>query len=101
MFSKTIRLDADMAALFLEEADRHQTTPEALQELMQMSFEEDEKVHGVPTIEFLQGFFSGLMLAKGVLFQTEGGQQSADDVARLAVEAARRYIDRIEKEANK
>lgn len=101
--SKGLRQDADAAALYLEEADRLDTSPEALQAFMRELFEKDAAAYGEPSLELLQGIFSGLMLAKSALYQgsilnkNEGMRQSADDVARLAVEAARQYVRKIEK----
>ena len=94
-----IRQNADVATAVVEKHG-NKIHP-ILRQAIDSNFRIDIAEKGELSVEFLQGFFSGLMFAN--IWLTDLGRESTPQgqcVADLTVEAARKYLERIEKEVN-
>ncbi len=67
-----------------------------LRNMMEKYFELEVKQNGKLSVEFLQGFFSGLFFANSHLLDVGVEQQKFLIVTDLAIEAARKYLEQIE-----
>ena len=95
-----VKQNADTAATILDQLGGriHPVMREAVDSIFGVDIEQN----GEHSVEFLQGFFSGLMFANHWLVKT--GEPSRKDVllvADLAIQAARKYLDSIEKQLPK
>lgn len=94
----SIRQDADIATSFLD-ASGGDFDP-ALRRSMDHLFAIDTKENGAPSSDFLQGLFSGTLLA--LYMSASEKEQDPKDVllllASLAIETARWYNDQIEQQ---
>jgi hypothetical protein len=97
---KAIRQTADAAAVAVDQMG-HTVNP-LITAMVQLHFELDEAASGELGIEFLQGFYSGLFFALSwVLHNPMPERSHAGLLTDLNVEAARKYINQIDKLANK
>lgn len=95
---KAIRQSADSAAVAVEQLGP--TVDPLVTRMVQLHFQMEEAENGELSIEFLQGFHSGLFFALTWLVQ-HPGKSATGMITDLSVEAARKYVDKIEKLANK
>jgi hypothetical protein len=95
-----LRQNAISAATVVERLGN--MTEPLLREAVAAHFLIEEEQQGELSIDFLQGFFSGVHFAQTWLLKVEGpASKSAQLVSELAIEAARKYIERFEKQVNK
>ncbi len=92
---KQIRLDADTATLMLD-ALGGMVSP-ALRALVNEHFRTEVEREGEMSLEFLQGFFSGLFFGQNWLLKTGGREHELGLMTQLTLEAARKYLEQIEK----
>jgi hypothetical protein len=97
---KAIRQTADGATLVVDSLGDF--THPAIKKAISAHFAVEVKENGELGVEFLQGFYSGLMFAQNWLMNTSGPQsQPVELVSQLTIEAARKYLEQIEKQASK
>lgn len=88
-----VRLDVDLAKIMAEHV---KTTDPLVRHAIDMIFRIDEEKSGPHSAEFLQGFFSGLMLARYRLIESQQPSREANLVTELAILLACKYIERSE-----
>lgn len=95
-----IRQNASSAALVVEQLG-HMTTS-SLKELISTYFSTEEEQNGKLSLEFLQGFYSGLNFAQARLARSLGPSSTSTQlITEVAIEAARKYNEEVEKQASK
>ncbi|MHB1163024.1 MAG: hypothetical protein ACYCZZ_00620 [Minisyncoccota bacterium] len=92
---KRIRLDADSAADMLDKVG-HVVNP-VLKAIVDTRFRFAEKEEGEMSLEFLQGFFSGLFFGQNWMIHLPVGDRAVGFMTQLTLEAARKYLEQIEK----
>jgi hypothetical protein len=93
--SKAIRQTAPTALNLIEVLG--DSVPPKLAEAIKLQFQAEEEANGKLGLEFLQGFYSGLHFAHDWVTKAFGARDDAAGlIAVLAIEVARKYIERLE-----
>lgn len=97
---KAIRQDASMAALVVEQLGN--TTEPTVRAAVAAHFAVDEEQKGECSLDFLQGFYSGLYFAQNWFLHATGSKSIPTHlISELVIEAARKYTEQIEKNLSK
>ena len=91
-----IRQSADTAAQMLHALG--DTVPPIVKDAIDAHFDIEAKANGMPGVEFMQGFFSGVFFANDWIAKSSASGPAIGIATNLTLEAARKYLERIEEQ---
>ena len=90
-----VRLNVALAKIMAEHKDK---ADPLVRYAIDMIFKVDEETLGEHSTEFLQGIFSGVMLARYRILHDKEPSRESSLISELAVLLAQKYIDKVEQE---